>query len=63
MCSYGPLETDGYGCSYSIDDNGLKFAISSMASCPETSYRQFAEQLALSLRDIHDLCVMKAAKL
>ena len=58
LCCYGPLELDGYGCSYSIGSNQLRFSISAMKSNDETDAQEFACQLSQSLTDMHDLCVV-----
>jgi len=60
LCCYGPLELDGYGCSYSIGSNQLRFSISAMKSNQETDADEFASRLAKSLTDIHDLCIVTA---
>jgi len=51
---------DGYGCSYSIGSNQLRFSISAMKSNQETDADEFASRLAKSLTDIHDLCIVTA---
>ena len=63
FCCYGPLQTDGYGCSYSIGSNSLQFSVSALNSDPETSAAKFASQLQDSLLDLHDLCVSSKPKL
>ena len=55
MC-YGPVETDGYGCSYNPKPAYILFAISSFKSCAQTSTKMFAESLKTSLNEMHDLC-------
>merc|ERR1712083_482502 len=48
LCCYGPLELDGYGCSYSIGSNQLRFSISAMNSNNETDAQEFARSLSES---------------
>lgn len=50
---------DGYGCSYSLGSNILRFGISAMRSNNETSANEFKESLSSSLIDLHDLCLAK----
>ena len=56
---YGPLQTDGYGCCYSLGPNLLSFAVSAINSNEETNASRFAQSLDESLKDMHDLCVAK----
>ena len=56
---YGPLQTDGYGCCYSLGQNLLSFAVSAINSNEETNASRFAKTLDESLKDMHDLCVAK----
>jgi choline O-acetyltransferase len=56
MC-YGPVEPDGYGCSYNPKPSYILFAISSFKSCSLTSTKMFAESLKTSLNEMYDLCL------
>ena len=60
---YGPLQLDGYGCCYSIGQNLLSFAVSSMKSNQDTDATKFSQTLSESLDELHDVCVMTKAKL
>ena len=57
---YGPLQLDGYGCCYSIGQNLLSFAVSSMKSNKDTDANKFSQTLSESLDELHDVCVTKA---
>ena len=59
FCCYGPLQPDGYGCSYSIGSNSLQFSVSALNSNQVTSAATFAEHLHESLMSLHDLCLSK----
>jgi hypothetical protein len=50
---------DGYGCSYSINSNNLRFSVSNMRSDGRTDARAMASNLEKSLVDMHDLCLTK----
>jgi len=61
---YGPLQPDGYGTCYSIENDFIKIACSALKSCSETSVENMTQALENSLNDIHDLCEkQKASKL
>lgn len=61
---YGPLQPDGYGTCYSIDNDFIIIACSSLKSCSETSVERMTMALEDSLNDIHNLCEQqKSSKL
>ena len=61
---YGPLQPDGYGTCYSVDNNFIIIACSALKSCSETSVEAMTKALEDSLNDIHNLCEMqKSSKL
>ena len=53
---YGPLQPDGYGTCYSVENDFINIACSALKSCSETSVESMTEALEASLNDIHDLC-------
>ena len=53
---YGPLQPDGYGTCYSIENDFIKIACSALKSCSETSVENMTQALEDSLNDIHNLC-------
>jgi len=61
---YGPLQPDGYGTCYSIENDFIKIACSALKSCSETSVENMTQALEDSLNDIHNLCEkQKSSKL
>lgn len=54
MC-YGPVVSDGYGCSYNPKPDSILFTIASNRSCPHTCTIRFAEALEAGLNEIYEL--------
>ena len=61
MC-YGPVVSDGYGCSYNPKPDYILFAISSFKSCKLTNTKNFAKSLEQSLDLMYELCEKYASK-
>jgi len=54
---FGPLQLDGYGCCYSINNDSVIISISSMKSNPETCSDTFKENLSQSFLDMQQVCL------
>lgn len=57
LVGYGPVVTDGYGCSYNPCGTHITFCISSFYSSAETSSDFFALSLEGSLLQMRELCL------
>ena len=52
---FGPLQLDGYGCCYSINNDSIIVSISSMKSNSETCSNTFHDNLTQSLLDMQQV--------
>lgn len=55
LMGYGPVEPDGYGCSYNPKENHIIFCISAFWSSENTTSCKFAQSLEESLNAMHSL--------
>lgn len=52
---FGPLQLDGYGCCYSINNDSIIVSISSMKSNSETCSNTFHDNLTQTLQDMQEV--------
>ena len=57
LLGYGPVVSDGYGCSYRLTDTSITFCITSFHSSPKTNSVNFALCLKESLLQMHEICL------
>ncbi|KAK2169375.1 hypothetical protein LSH36_10g01024 [Paralvinella palmiformis] len=57
LTCYGPVVPDGYGACYNLQPDFIVVCVSSFLSCGATKSEVFGRQLAMTLDEMHDLCM------
>lgn len=52
LCGFGPTAEDGYGSNYNVQENWMKFSISSRKDIPDTDSDRFRQTLLKVFDDV-----------